>query len=343
MYYHTIIFGVYFFVFPFLLKNTVNAQQQTNIHPVMYKFSKSISSISNDLPAGDATLLLPHVIAMHQASQELDNVNPQKNTGIAYLFNEYRTEIKNLSYELLVQIKNENLSQVPQILSDIRQTCVTCHIKFRNDNDHTGQFPNTGSVIHGKVKILKFDGNERIDRSNVVLFLDHVPADTLIIPNRPNLVISQENRQFDPRVISIVKGTTVDFPNDDIVFHNVFSLSKSKSFDLDIYSPGELKTVTFSRTGWVKVYCNIHPSMIAHIIVLDNPYFDQTDEMGLFVIPDVPAGDYIIRVWHEFGSEIRKNIHISDALQYNINFEIQEDKRFIQHKNKFGDPYDEKY
>jgi len=343
LYFRTFIFSVYFFILPFLSKYTVTSQQRTNIHPVMYELSKSISNIIKNLPDGDAQTLYPYAVALYQTSQDLDKVSPQKNMEIDHLFDKYGSDIKYLSNELLVQINNENLSQVPQIIRDIRKTCVTCHIKFRRDNNKIGQFPSAGGVIHGKVKISKLDQNERSDRSGVVIFLDHVPADTLVNQNWPNLVISQKNRQFFPRINSIVKGTTINFPNDDIVFHNVFSLSKSGVFDLDIYPPGETKTVTFNRTGWVKVYCNIHPQMIAHIIVLDNPYFDQTDEMGLFVIPNVPAGDYSIRVWHEFGSEIKKNIHISDALLYNFNFEIQEDKKFIQHRDKFGKHYDAKY
>ena len=149
-------------------------------------------------------------------------------------------------------------------------------------NDERGLFPARGNTIAGQVKILKPDGEEQADRSNVVVFLDRVKSETAFPRPRKNPVISQKNRRFTPRVLPVMKGTTVDFPNDDTIFHNVFSLSKTRPFDLDIYPPGKSKSFTFKRTGWVKVYCNIHPQMIVHIIVLDNPFFALTDQKGDF-------------------------------------------------------------
>lgn len=216
-------------------------------------------------------------------------------------------------------------------------------VMFRAPYGENSLFPSNGNVITGEVEIVKLDGDERIDRSNALVFIDRVNSDTRpsVLHESPSL--SQKDRKFEPRVLPIVKGTTVAFPNDDLIFHNVFSLSKSKPFDLDVYPPGTSKYVTFDEPGWVKVYCNIHPQMVGHILVLDNSYFSLTNKEGLFVISDVPDGDYTLRVWHEFASDIRKKIHLSGPSIYRASFVIQEDKRFVQHKNKFGKPYRGKY
>ncbi len=343
MFFRYLILGFYLLFFSSVFGNTGNQGQSSDIHPVMYEFSKTIIGIRKELPAGNSHLLLPYVSAMYQASKDLNEVYPQKNNEIDYVFDRYRAEIQKLISELLDQVKSEDLSQVPLLMGEIRNTCVTCHSKFREDNDETGTFPSIGNVITGEVKITKLDGRERIDRSNIVVFLDYVSSNSPHASPRQRPVISQKDRQFEPRVIPITKGTTIDLPNDDVIFHNVFSLSRAKPFDLDIYPPGNVRSVTFDKTGWVKIYCNIHPQMISHVIILDNPFFDLTDEKGLFTISDVPDGKYTIRIWHEYGSEVRKEIQLSGSTLSFITFDIHEDKKFIQHKTKFGKPYRGKY
>lgn len=316
---------------------------EPEIHPVMFEFSKAIHEIEKELPDIDPEKIVPFVSAMYQACEDFNTVEPQKNLEISHIFNRYRTEIKKLISELLTYLMRKDAANVSPLFKKIRHTCVSCHVKFRENNDKIGLFPSTGNVITGEMKISKLNGNDRINRSNVVVFLDHVSSNNINIFSQINPTISQKNRQFSPRVLPIVKGTTINFPNDDIIFHNVFSLSKTESFDLDIYPPGNSRSVTFSKTGWVKIYCNIHPQMISHVIVLDNPYFDLTDEKGLFVIPDVPDGKYTIRIWHEYGPEVKKEIQLFGSSMSIVTFDIQEDKKFIQHKTKFGKPYSGKY
>ena len=316
---------------------------ESEIHPVMFEFSKAIHEIEKEFPDIDPEKILPFVSAMYQACEDFTTVEPQKNREISQIFDKYRTEIKKMISELLTQLMRKDTAYVPPLILRIRHTCVSCHVKFRADNDKIGLFPSMGNVITGEVIITKLDGNDRIDRSNVVVFLDQVSSDNSKIFSRTSPIISQKNRQFSPRVLPIVKGTTIIFPNDDIIFHNVFSLSKTEPFDLDIYPPGNSRSVTFDKTGWVRIYCNIHPQMISHVIILDNPSFDLTDEKGLFVISDVPDGNYTLRIWHEYGSEERKEIQLSGSSQSFITFDIQEDKKFIQHKTKFGKPYNGKY
>ncbi len=104
--------------------------------------------------------------------------------------------------------------------------------------------------------------------------------------------LDQRGMLFRPLVLPIVVGTTVDFPNSDPLFHNVFSLSQAKEFDLGRYPKGQKKSVTFDRTGIVSVFCEIHSYMFATILVLQNPYFAVPDVDGSYTIAGVPPGTY---------------------------------------------------
>lgn len=111
--------------------------------------------------------------------------------------------------------------------------------------------------------------------------------------------IRQEHEAFVPRVLAVTKGSTVDFPNLDPVFHNVFSLASAATFDLGRYPMGRTKSATFSKPGIVKVFCHLHSQMSASILVLDHPYFTTPELDGTFHLNEVPAGTYSIAGWHE--------------------------------------------
>jgi hypothetical protein len=100
-------------------------------------------------------------------------------------------------------------------------------------------------------------------------------------------------------VLAIVAGTTVDFPNDDRTYHNVFSLSKTRSFDLGRYATGRSKSVRFDRPGIVRVFCDIHSHMSAFILVFAHRYFAVTDDDGRYSLENVPPGTYTLTVWNE--------------------------------------------
>jgi plastocyanin len=129
-----------------------------------------------------------------------------------------------------------------------------------------------------------------------VIFVEGVRAGSP--PSRP-VVIDQRRRRFLPHVAAIPVGTTVLFPNNDTVYHNVFSYREGKRFDLGLYPVRATRRVLFDQPGLVKIYCNIHSNMSAFIWVLENPYFAVTDEKGGYRIAGLPAGSYRIRVWHE--------------------------------------------
>ena len=133
--------------------------------------------------------------------------------------------------------------------------------------------------------------------ANVVIALKDAPAAAGLQTTRTT--ISQREESFVPRVAAITRGSTVDFPNLDSYFHNVFSLSRGASFDLGRYPRGESRSRTFTRPGLVKVYCHLHSDMSATIVVFDHPFYTAPSTDGTFVIDDVPAGKYRLGAWHE--------------------------------------------
>ena len=121
---------------------------------------------------------------------------------------------------------------------------------------------------------------------------------------RPRATLEQMDKTFVPSLLPIVVGTVVDFPNLDPIFHNVFSYSKTKRFDLGRYAGEESRSVTFDKPGVVRVFCEIHSFMNATIVVLPAPWFSTVDEAGWFEIRDVPAGEYEVLLWYEGESDL---------------------------------------
>jgi len=115
--------------------------------------------------------------------------------------------------------------------------------------------------------------------------------------------MEQKDKHFIPHVLAIPVGATVDFPNLDPIFHNVFSNYNGQIFDLSLYRPGTSKRQVFDRPGIVRVFCNIHPTMSAVIAVLDTPWFAVSSATGEFQIHDVPSGNYVLHIFHERATE----------------------------------------
>jgi plastocyanin len=111
--------------------------------------------------------------------------------------------------------------------------------------------------------------------------------------------LDQRNERFVPRVVAITVGSTVDFPNNDRTYHNVFSLSKTKRFDLGRYAAGHSKSVRFDRPGIVRVFCDIHSHMNAFILVFAHRYFSVADGSGRYEIEGVPPGTYTLSAWFD--------------------------------------------
>lgn len=172
---------------------------------------------------------------------------------------------------------------------------------------------------------------------NVVIYLEGDSATLATAPGhgdvpepalaaRPaRVTMAQHDESFVPHVLAVVRGTTVDFPNEDDVYHNVFSLSHAApngGFDLGRYPKGESKSETFDRTGTVQVFCHIHSDMSAVVLVLSNPFFTSPGDDHHFVIDGVPAGDYTIVGWHERIKPIAHHVHVTAGQTTTVAFNI---------------------
>ena len=195
-------------------------------------------------------------------------------------------------------------------------------------------------TISGVISLTDKQGNTIDERHNIVIFIEGefsaAESSTQIQK------LSHKGKAFSPRVMTLSKGDSIDFLNDDNIFHNVFSVSRIQPFDLGIYPSGTSKLKSFDQPGMVRLYCNIHPNMISHVLVLNNKFHTKTDEKGYFSIEDIPAGNYKLRIWHEFSEEYKQPLNLTRN-QNNLKIHIQETKAFIQHKNKFGKTYRAKY
>jgi plastocyanin len=140
--------------------------------------------------------------------------------------------------------------------------------------------------------------------------------------------LRQQSRQFEPRVLVVPAGSTVSFPNADPVFHNVFSLSSAKKFDLGYYPAGQSRTLKFDAPGVVQVYCHLHPNMYAAIVVVPNRWYARPGEDGTFSLHDVPPGDYWLVAWHTSGGFFRKTVRVTaDATEVLLSIPIRDEGR----------------
>ncbi len=138
-------------------------------------------------------------------------------------------------------------------------------------------------------------------------------------------VIKQRGRRFLTQTVVVPKGSEVSFPNLDPIFHNVFSLSKARTFDLGNYPKGQTRTVKFSKPGFVKVYCHLHPNMSAVVVVTPNDRATKPNAAGEYSIPNLPPGEHTLVVWHKSAGFFRKTVLVGDSDQIVVDFEIPVD------------------
>jgi len=195
-----------------------------------------------------------------------------------------------------------------------------------------------GSVT-GKVTIRK-DGKAKGDLSGAVVYLEVAGSEgDDASPAAQKSTIRQKDLKFKPDVAVVTTGSTIEFPNDDKVFHNVFSVSSPAKFDLGLYKSGTSKSVTFTRAGVVDVYCNIHPDMVAKIKVLDTPYYAVSDADGSFTIAGVPPGTYPVVAWQARGAEWRGEVTVAAGKASSATITLDEGARAKRHLRKDGTPY----
>lgn len=151
---------------------------------------------------------------------------------------------------------------------------------------------------------------DMVDRRRSVVYLETAPRGAFEGREGGRTRMDQRNETFVPHVLAITVGTTVDFPNNDQTYHNVFSLSKTRPFDLGRYASGHSKSVRFDRPGIVRVFCDIHSHMSAFILVFGHRYYSVTDEDGRYRIDDVPPGTYTVVVWNELVPQVSKPVTV---------------------------------
>jgi plastocyanin len=161
------------------------------------------------------------------------------------------------------------------------------------------------------------------DRRRAVVYLESAPGGAFEDRDPDRARMDQRNETFIPGVLAITVGTVVDFPNNDSTYHNVFSLSKAKRFDLGRYAQGRSKSVRFDRPGIVRVFCDIHSHMSAFIIVFSHRYFATTDAEGRYRINNIPSGTYAVVAWHDGADRETRTVTIPDGGSVELDFLVQ--------------------
>ncbi len=169
-------------------------------------------------------------------------------------------------------------------------------------------------------------------------------ADSPVTPM--HAVLTQKDKMFEPHLLVVTRGSSVEFPNRDPWFHNVFSLFNGKRFDLGLYEAGASRTVHFDRVGISYIFCNIHPEMSAVIVVLPSQYFAVPNKQGEFSIASVPPGRYMLHVWNESAlpatlQALSREVQVSDASHSLGTLRVQiTTAAWVPHKNKYGQDYE---
>jgi plastocyanin len=158
------------------------------------------------------------------------------------------------------------------------------------------------------------------ERSHVAVYLEGGPKSP--VTEFPKASIEQRDRRFVPDLVVIPAGATVSFPNFDPIFHNVFSLSKAKSFDLGNYREGQSRLVTFPVPGLVAVYCHLHSNMAASIVVAPSRWAVRVDKDGIFSLKDVPPGTYTVVAWHKTAGTFRRTVTLGEKQDAAVSFTL---------------------
>jgi plastocyanin len=165
-----------------------------------------------------------------------------------------------------------------------------------------------------------------------------VYIEDIVVPARGTATMKQENKEFSPQVLVVQKGTTVQFPNLDAFFHNVFSVTPDNSFDLGSYRQGETKGITMSKPGVVNVYCNMHPQMVGHILVVPNGNYVRAGKDGFFRLSNVPTGHHRIVAWAPDSKPTVAEADVNDTEAVTVELELKKG-RGGPHLKKDGLPY----
>jgi plastocyanin len=209
------------------------------------------------------------------------------------------------------------LCVLPQLrVSAARNGTIRGHVELRRQPQHVERRPNVADLGTAAPRDLP-------DLLRSVVYLESAPRGAFEAQESGRAVMDQRNETFVPHLLAITTGTAVDFPNSDKFYHNVFSLSKTKRFDLGRYAAGESKRIVFDKPGIVRVFCEIHSHMNAYILVFNHPYFAVSDDDGRYHIDNVPPGTYNVIAWHEGDSAEPRPVTVPDGGAAELDFSIK--------------------
>ncbi len=187
----------------------------------------------------------------------------------------------------------------------------------------------------------KIDVTDRRDRPQTAeyMVIYYRPDDSVDLTEREQTVVMQtRNKNFEPRVLPVTAGSTVNFPNLDPILHNVFSNSGQNRFDAGLYSEGPGASQRFENPGLVRVYCNVHQNMVGHILMLDTPFYTVADVTGRWQLDNLPEGSGTLYVWHERAKPVIQKQSVQGDRQVDLTLVLSKPIR-PAHKNKFGKSY----
>jgi plastocyanin len=196
------------------------------------------------------------------------------------------------------------------------------------------------ATVSGKVSFVTKRGQNPVVNETLV-WLEPAGGKLLKKPPATFQMITR-GKALVPHVLAIPVGSTIEFPNDDPISHNLFSLSANNAFDLGLYRRGAGKSQKFNSAGLVNVYCNVHPNMSSVIEVMNTPYYVFTDASGNYALTDVPPGRYRLTAWNEQGGQTESPIEVAPSGSVSGNLALMIDSRnyrLTQHLNKLGKPY----
>jgi plastocyanin len=194
----------------------------------------------------------------------------------------------------------------------------------------------TAGTLRGRVEVVE-KGGKASHPADAVVWVEGPK----VSPPPSRTMIVMKGKAFAPRVVIVPVGGDVEFPNQDPVLHNVFSVSGENRFDLELYKRPKSASWTFRHPGLVRVYCNIHPQMSAFVLVRDNPFWARPGGDGRFEIAEVPAGEWVLKAWHERSGESSQPLTVAGegVLEVALTLDASRWKR-APHKNKFGRDYE---
>ncbi len=192
--------------------------------------------------------------------------------------------------------------------------------------------------LRGTVRLVKPGGKPVKELHRILVYYTPRGGAERRAPPAEPFELKMSSKKFEPSSLIIPRGSTVRFPNDDTILHNVFSVSGRNRFDLGLYRRGTGKEATFNYPGVVRVFCNVHHSMVAHLVVVNTPYYTVTEADGSFRLSGLPAGEGELTLWFERSEAWNQEVTLPQQKALSVDLEVTKGK-VPDHTNKFNQPY----